>query len=78
MENKPSYLASCTGCKEKLSRELIEWFPLVSVKTSLYYPGEPFCGLACYNRYVGQDDAPFREPDADQKRAFIRQMTVPL
>lgn len=78
MDDRSQFLATCTGCKESLPRERIEWYPLVLVKTGLYYPGEPFCGMACYNRYVQQDNAPYREPDLDQKRAFVRQMTVPL
>ena len=76
--SRDDFTTNCVGCRERLPRERIEWYPVVSRATGLYYPGEPFCGMECYKRYVGQEDAPYREPDADQKRAFVRMMTVPL
>lgn len=71
----PSFVRCC-GCNEKItSRDGIHWKALVSTKTGLYFPGEPFCREECYAMKVNHPDGAFAEPTAEQKRAFVRTMT---
>lgn len=62
----------CTGCTERLHRHEVQWLPLRAADTGLYFPGEPFCGRECYQKYVDQPEGNFRMPTQEQREAFIR------
>ena len=62
----------CKGCLAHYPPDLLQLFPLVSRSTELFYPGEPFCSVECYNQYADAPTAPFTRPTAAQLERFVR------
>lgn len=72
MDDRPAFVVACLACLETVPRERAIWKPLVSKATGLYYPGEPFCGENCYDRWTTQENSDYLQPTDDQKLAFRR------
>jgi len=64
--------AQCKGCLGWFLPGMFKLFPLVSRATELFYPGEPFCSVECYNQYADATTAPFTRPTAAQLERFVR------